>query len=99
MSLKQSLKEQKDNKLNYKDHLKKGKSKIAVWGSGYIGLSTMAFFSKNKIKTPKKTYGLISQNEKWVDIDYQEDLMKLNFYLKQMTNKKKFLNFKSLFQK
>ena len=54
---------------------------------------------KKKIKTPKKTYGLISQNEKWVDIDYQEDLMKLNFYLKQMTNKKKFLNFKSLFQK
>jgi len=36
--------------LNYKDNLKNGKSKIAVWGSGYIGLSTMAFFSKNKIK-------------------------------------------------
>ena len=36
--------------MNYKDILKKGKSKIAVWGTGYIGLSTMAFFSKNKIK-------------------------------------------------
>jgi nucleotide sugar dehydrogenase len=36
--------------LNYKDILKKGKSKIAVWGTGYIGLSTMSFFSKNKIK-------------------------------------------------
>ena len=36
--------------MNYKNYLKKGKSKIAVWGSGYIGLSTMAFFSKKKIK-------------------------------------------------
>ena len=36
--------------MNYKNILKKGKSKIAVWGTGYIGLSTMAFFSKNKIK-------------------------------------------------
>tara|TARA_B100000900_G_C20573184_1_gene714179 strand:+ start:457 stop:1779 length:1323 start_codon:yes stop_codon:yes gene_type:complete len=36
--------------LNYKNQLKTGKSQIAVWGSGYIGLSTMAFFSKNKIK-------------------------------------------------
>ncbi len=36
--------------MNYHLDLKKRKSKIAVWGSGYIGLSTMAFFSKNKIK-------------------------------------------------
>lgn len=36
--------------MNYKDILKNGKSKIAVWGTGYIGLSTMAFFSKSKIK-------------------------------------------------
>ena len=36
--------------MNYHLDLKKKKSKIAVWGSGYIGLSTMAFFSKNKIK-------------------------------------------------
>tara|TARA_Y100000590_G_scaffold465297_1_gene637214 strand:- start:1705 stop:3027 length:1323 start_codon:yes stop_codon:yes gene_type:complete len=36
--------------LNYKNYLKKGKSRIAVWGSGYIGLSTMAFFSRKKIK-------------------------------------------------
>ncbi len=36
--------------MNYKNYLKKGKSRIAVWGSGYIGLSTMAFFSRKKIK-------------------------------------------------
>ena len=36
--------------MNYHLDLKKRKTKIAVWGSGYIGLSTMAFFSKKKIK-------------------------------------------------
>ena len=46
---------------------------------------------KNKIRAPKKTYGLISNDEKWVDIDYQKDLMILDFYLKQLKNKKKFL--------
>lgn len=35
--------------LNYAKHLKSGKYKIAVWGAGYIGLSTMAFFAKKKI--------------------------------------------------
>ena len=35
--------------MNYSENLKKGKSKIAVWGTGYIGLSTMAFFSKKNI--------------------------------------------------
>jgi len=42
---------------------------------------------KDKIKNPKKTYGLIS-NEKWVDIDNHEDLIKLNFYLKKLNNRK-----------
>ncbi len=45
---------------------------------------------KNGIKEPKNTYGMISKNEKWVDIDYQEDLTTLNFYLKKL-NKKKIL--------
>ena len=36
--------------MNYIQNLKKRKQKIAVWGSGYIGLSTMAHFSKKKIK-------------------------------------------------
>lgn len=34
----------------YKDILDK-KQTICVWGTGYIGLSTLGFFSKNKIKT------------------------------------------------
>ena len=29
---------------------KSKKYKIAVWGTGYIGLSTMAYFAKKKIK-------------------------------------------------
>ncbi len=36
--------------MNYIQGLKKRKNKIAVWGSGYIGLSTMAYYSKKKIK-------------------------------------------------
>ena len=35
-----------------------------------------------KIKPPKRTYGLVTNNEKWVDIDNREDLEILNFYLK-----------------
>ena len=47
-----------------------------------------SFLYKNKIKFPKKTYGLVSDNEKWVDIDSQEDLMLLNFYLTEKQNRK-----------
>ena len=36
--------------MNYKKFLKSKKYKIAVWGTGYIGLSTMAYFAKKKIK-------------------------------------------------
>ncbi len=36
--------------MNYKKLLKSKKFKIAIWGTGYIGLSTMAYFSKEKIK-------------------------------------------------
>ena len=36
--------------MNYKQLLKSKKLKIAVWGTGYIGLSTMVYFSKKKIK-------------------------------------------------
>ena len=35
--------------MNYKKLLKSKKFKIAVWGTGYIGLSTMVYFSKKKI--------------------------------------------------
>ena len=36
--------------MDYKKLLKSRKFKIAVWGTGYIGLSTMVYFSKKKIK-------------------------------------------------
>lgn len=36
--------------MNYKDLLKSKKFKIGVWGTGYIGLSTMVYFSKKNIK-------------------------------------------------
>jgi nucleotide sugar dehydrogenase len=36
--------------VNYKKLLKSKKFKVAVWGTGYIGLSTMVYFSKKKIK-------------------------------------------------
>ena len=36
--------------MDYKKNLIKGKNKIAVWGTGYIGLSNMVYFSKKKIK-------------------------------------------------
>ena len=36
--------------MNYKNLLKSKKFKIAVWGTGYIGLSTMVYFSKKKIQ-------------------------------------------------
>ena len=39
-----------NKKMNYQKLLKSKKFKIAVWGTGYIGLSTMVYFSKKKIK-------------------------------------------------
>ena len=36
--------------MNYKSLLKSKKFKIAVWGTGYIGLSTMVYFAKKKIQ-------------------------------------------------
>jgi|TARA_Y200000002_G_C22675239_1_gene661752 nucleotide sugar dehydrogenase len=36
--------------VNYKNLLKSKKFKIAVWGTGYIGLSTMVYFAKKKIR-------------------------------------------------
>ena len=36
--------------MNYQKLLKSKKFKVAVWGTGYIGLSTMVYFSKKNIK-------------------------------------------------
>ena len=40
--------------MNYKKLLKSKKFKISVWGTGYIGLSTMVYFSKKKINCAKQ---------------------------------------------
>lgn len=61
--------------------------KLLPTGNLYIYRSQLF---KDRIKTPKKTYGLISHNEIWVDIDYQKDLVILDYYLKQLKNKKNF---------
>mgnify|MGYP001181553347 CR=1 FL=1 len=36
--------------MNYQKLIKSKKFKIAVWGTGYIGLSTMVYFAKKKVK-------------------------------------------------
>ena len=61
------------------------KEKFVPTGNLYIYRSKLY---KNKIRYPKKIYGLISHNEKWVDIDHPEDLIKLKFYLKELKNRK-----------
>ena len=35
--------------MNYKKNLLKNNNKIAVWGTGYIGLSTMMYFAKKGV--------------------------------------------------
>ena len=59
--------------------------KFIPTGNIYIYRS---FLFNNRLKLPKNTYGLISHGENWVDIDGQEDLIKLHFYLKKMKNEK-----------
>lgn len=88
--------------MNYLDNLKKGKSKIAVWGSGYIGLSTMAFFSKKKIqcvgydidKSKVKTINSgklpIKELKKWFGFDIKKAVKEKN--LLATNNYKVFFN-------
>lgn len=47
-----------------------------------------SYLYKNKIKYPKKTYGLYDSNCDWVDIDCKEDLAVLNYYLTKPKNRK-----------
>jgi nucleotide sugar dehydrogenase len=37
--------------MNYKKNLLKNNNKIAVWGTGYIGLSTMMYFAKKGVES------------------------------------------------
>ena len=88
--------------MNYKNYLKKGKSQIAVWGSGYIGLSTMAFFSRKKIKCvgydidEKKVNTInsgklpITELKDWFGFDIKSSVKKK--YLQATNDHKKFYN-------
>ena len=84
--------------MNYKKLLKSKKFKIAVWGTGYIGLSTMVYFSKkrikcvgfdiNKEKIKKINSGVLplADLRNWFGFDIK-NLVKSN-YLKATTNYK-----------
>ena len=82
--------------MNYKNLLKSKKYKIGIWGTGYIGLSTMVYFSKknikcvgfdiNKEKVRKINSGIIPLKdlEKWFGFDIKKIVKK--GYLKASTN-------------
>ena len=82
--------------MNYKNLLKSKKFKIGIWGTGYIGLSTMVYFSKknikcvgfdiNKEKVRKINSGVIPLKdlEKWFGFNIKK--MVKNGYLKATTN-------------
>ena len=84
--------------MNYQKLLKSKKFKIAVWGTGYIGLSTMVYFSKkrikcvgfdiNKEKIKKINSGVLplADLRNWFGFDIK-NLVKSN-YLKATTNYK-----------
>lgn len=87
--------------MNYRKLLKSKKYKIAVWGTGYIGLSTMVYFSKKKIKCvgfdinkekiKKINSGVLplADLKKWFGFDIQS-LVKSN-YLKATSNYKELI--------
>ena len=82
--------------MNYKNLLKSKKYKIGIWGTGYIGLSTMVYFSKknikcvgfdiNKEKVRKINSGIIPLKdlEKWFGFNIKKMVKK--GYLKATTN-------------
>ena len=82
--------------MNYKNLLKSKKFKIGIWGTGYIGLSTMVYFSKknikcvgfdiNKEKVRKINSGVIPLKdlEKWFGFNIKK--MVKNGSLKATTN-------------
>ena len=82
--------------MNYKNLLKSKKYKIGIWGTGYIGLSTMVYFSKknikcvgfdiNKEKVRKINSGIIPLKdlEKWFGFNIKK--MVKRGYLKATTN-------------
>ena len=61
------------------------KDKLVPTGNLFVYRSNLY---KKKIKLPKKTYGMTSNSEDWVDIDSEKDLSILNFYLKKSKNRR-----------
>ena len=87
--------------MNYKNLLKSKKFKVAVWGTGYIGLSTMVYFAKKKVKClgfdinkdkiKKINSGVLPLTDlkKWFGFDIK-NLVKTN-YLKATSNYNKLI--------
>ena len=87
--------------MNYKNLLKSKKFKVAVWGTGYIGLSTMVYFAKKKVKClgfdinkdkiKKINSGVLPLTDlkSWFGFDIKK-LVKSN-YLKATSNYKKLI--------
>ena len=61
------------------------KDKFVPTGNLFVYRSNLY---KKKIELPKKVYGMISNDQVWVDIDTKKDLSILNFYLKQSKNRR-----------
>ena len=55
------------------------KGKFVSTGNIFVYRSNLF---EGKLKLPKKTFGLVTNNQKWVDIDNKEDIIMLNYYLK-----------------
>ena len=79
--------------MEYYKNLKNNKKPICVWGTGYIGLSTLAYYAKNKIHAlgydvnKKLVSDLSKGNVK------NDDFKKwLGFDIKYLIRKKKNLN-------
>ena len=92
--------------MNYKKLLQSKKYKIAVWGTGYIGLSTLVYFSKknircvgydiNKSKVKEINKGIlpIKDLKNWFGFDIKNLVKKK--YLTATTNYKNLINQKYL---
>ena len=88
--------------MKYKKLLKSGNGKIAVWGTGYIGLSTMAYFAqkkikclgfdidKNKVKKINNGKLPIRELKKWLGFDIKRSVK--NRYLEATNNYRDLIN-------
>lgn len=61
------------------------KGKFVSTGNIFVYRSNLY---EGKLKLPKNTYGLVTNNQKWVDIDNMEDIVIFNYYLKNFKRNK-----------